>query len=84
MTNLKEFAEQLVSLTVKEVNELAQMLKDEYGIEPRAAAVACCEGERAFCDVFGVDLRDNKPKYPNPKYLHNVRKLPEKKSRLLV
>ena len=40
MADLKEFAEQLVSLTVKEVNELAQILKDEYGIEPAAAAVA--------------------------------------------
>lgn len=40
MANLKEFAEQLVSLSVKEVNELAQILKDEYGIEPAAAAVS--------------------------------------------
>lgn len=40
MADLKEFAEQLVSLTVKEVNELADILKDEYGIEPAAAAVA--------------------------------------------
>ncbi len=40
MAELKEFAEQLVNLTVKEVNELAQILKDEYGIEPAAAAVA--------------------------------------------
>ncbi len=40
MANLKEFAEQLVNLTVKEVNELADILKDEYGIEPAAAAVA--------------------------------------------
>lgn len=40
MADLKMFAEQLVSLTVKEVNELAQILKDEYGIEPAAAAVA--------------------------------------------
>jgi large subunit ribosomal protein L7/L12 len=38
MADLKEFAEQLVNLTVKEVNELAQILKDEYGIEPAAAA----------------------------------------------
>lgn len=38
MANLKEFAEQLVNLTVKEVNELATILKDEYGIEPAAAA----------------------------------------------
>lgn len=40
MAELKEFAEQLVNLSVKEVNELAQILKDEYGIEPAAAAVA--------------------------------------------
>ncbi len=40
MADLKPFAEQLVNLTVKEVNELAQILKDEYGIEPAAAAVA--------------------------------------------
>jgi large subunit ribosomal protein L7/L12 len=39
MADLKAFAEQLVNLTVKEVNELAQILKDEYGIEPAAAAV---------------------------------------------
>jgi large subunit ribosomal protein L7/L12 len=40
MAELKDFAEQLVNLTVKEVNELANILKDEYGIEPAAAAVA--------------------------------------------
>ncbi len=40
MADLKEFAEQLVNLTVKEVNELAVILKEEYGIEPAAAAVA--------------------------------------------
>ena len=40
MADLKEFAEQLVGLTVKEVNELATILKDEYGIEPAAAAAA--------------------------------------------
>ena len=40
MADLKDFAEQLVNLTVKEVNELADILKDEYGIEPAAAAVA--------------------------------------------
>ena len=47
MANLKEFAEQLVSLSVKEVNELAQILKDEYGIEPAAAAVAVAAGPAA-------------------------------------
>lgn len=40
MAELKAFAEQLVNLTVKEVNELAKILKEEYGIEPAAAAVA--------------------------------------------
>jgi len=40
MADLKSFAEQLVGLTVKEVNELAKILKEEYGIEPAAAAVA--------------------------------------------
>jgi large subunit ribosomal protein L7/L12 len=40
MADLKKFAEELVNLTVKEVNELATILKDEYGIEPAAAAVA--------------------------------------------
>lgn len=44
MADLKLFAEQLVNLTVKEVNELAQILKDEYGIEPAAAAVAVAAG----------------------------------------
>ncbi len=39
MADLKDFAEQLVNLTVKEVNDLATILKDEYGIEPAAAAV---------------------------------------------
>ena len=40
MADLKDFAEQLVNLTVKEVNELADILKEDYGIEPAAAAVA--------------------------------------------
>ena len=40
MADIKSFSQQLVNLTVKEVNELAQLLKDEYGIEPAAAAVA--------------------------------------------
>ena len=44
MADLKEFAEQLVNLTVKEVNDLADILKDEYGIEPAAAAVAVAGG----------------------------------------
>jgi large subunit ribosomal protein L7/L12 len=47
MADLKDFAEQLVNLTVKEVNELADILKDEYGIEPAAAAVAVAAGPGA-------------------------------------
>lgn len=47
MADLKEFAEQLVNLTVKEVNELAGILKEEYGIEPAAAAVAVAGGAAA-------------------------------------
>ncbi|KVV14237.1 50S ribosomal protein L7/L12 [Flavobacterium sp. TMP13] len=44
MADLKQFAEQLVNLTVKEVNELATILKDEYGIEPAAAVVVAGGG----------------------------------------
>ncbi len=44
MADLKAFAEQLVGLTVKEVNDLAKILKDEYGIEPAAAAAAPAAG----------------------------------------
>ena len=47
MADLKAFAEQLVSLSVKDVNELAKILKDEYGIEPAAAAVAVAAGPAA-------------------------------------
>ena len=47
MADLKAFAEQLVNLSVKEVNELAQILKEEYGIEPAAAAVAVAAGPAA-------------------------------------
>jgi large subunit ribosomal protein L7/L12 len=47
MADLKAFADQLVNLTVKEVNELAQILKEEYGIEPAAAAVAVAAGPAA-------------------------------------
>ena len=46
MADLKDFAEQLVNLTVKEVNELAQILKDEYGIEPAAAAAGLLRRSR--------------------------------------
>ncbi|MFV5686171.1 50S ribosomal protein L7/L12 [Flavobacterium sp. GB2R13] len=52
MADLKQFAEQLVNLTVKEVNELATILKDEYGIEPAAAAaVVSGGGDAAVEDV---------------------------------
>jgi len=47
MADLKAFADQLVNLTVKEVNELAKILKDEYGIEPAAAAIAVAAGPAA-------------------------------------
>ena len=47
MADLKAFAEQLVNLSVKEVNELAKILKEEYGIEPAAAAVAVAAGPAA-------------------------------------
>ena len=47
MADLKAFAEQLVNLSVKEVNELATILKEEYGIEPAAAAVAVAAGPAA-------------------------------------
>ncbi len=49
MADLKAFAEQLVSLSVKEVSELAKILKDEYGIEPAAAAVAVAARPCCWC-----------------------------------
>ncbi|EHQ28441.1 50S ribosomal protein L7/L12 [Mucilaginibacter paludis] len=66
MADLKAFAEQLVNLTVKEVNELAQILKDEYGIEPAAAAVAVAApsaggdapAEEAVQTAFDVILKE--------------------------
>jgi len=51
MADLKAFAEQLVNLTVKEVNELAQILKDEYGIEPAAAAPVMMAGNAGGGDA---------------------------------
>ena len=54
MADLKAFAEQLVNLTVKEVNELAQILKDEYGIEPAAAAVAVAAGPAAGANKLAI------------------------------
>lgn len=62
MAELKDFAEKLVNLTVKEVNELAQILKDEYGIEPAAAAVVVAAGgggeAAAEQSEFDVILKD--------------------------
>ena len=55
MANLKELAEQLVNLTVKDVNELATILKDEYGIEPAAAAVAVAGPAAGGGDAAGGD-----------------------------
>ena len=51
MADLKVLAEELVNLTVKEVNELATILKDEYGIEPAAAAVAVAAGPAAAAEA---------------------------------
>ena len=59
MADLKDFAEQLVNLTVKEVNELATILKDEYGIEPAAAAVAVAAGGAAA----GGDVAEEKTEF---------------------
>lgn len=61
MADIKKFAEELVNLTVKEVNELAQILKDEYGIEPAAAAVAvaaapAAEGGAAAAEKTSFDV----------------------------
>ena len=55
MADLKDFAEQLVNLTVKEVNELADILKNEYGIEPAAAAVAVAAGGAAGGDAEAAE-----------------------------
>jgi large subunit ribosomal protein L7/L12 len=62
MADLKAFAEQLVNLTVKEVNELAKILKDEYGIEPAAAAVVAApaagagDGAAAVAEKTSFDV----------------------------
>ncbi|MEM7368907.1 MAG: 50S ribosomal protein L7/L12 [Bacteroidota bacterium] len=69
MADLKAFAEQLVNLTVKEVNELADILKTEYGIEPAAAAAAVVVGpagddaapvEKTEFDVWITGLGEKK------------------------
>ena len=59
MADLKDFAEQLVNLSVKDVNELATILKDEYGIEPAAAAVAVAAAGAAG----GGDAADEKSEF---------------------
>ncbi|MBL6729731.1 MAG: 50S ribosomal protein L7/L12 [Bacteroidia bacterium] len=53
MADIKKLAEELVNLSVKDVNELATVLKDEYGIEPAAAAVAVAAGPAAGGDAGG-------------------------------
>ena len=59
MADIKALAEELVNLTVKEVNELATVLKDEYGIEPAAAAVAVAAGPAAA----GADAAEEKTSF---------------------
>ena len=59
MADVKAIAEELVNLTVKEVNELATVLKDEYGIEPAAAAVAVAAGPAAG----GADAAEEKTSF---------------------
>ena len=56
MADLKQFAEQLVNLTVKEVNDLATILKDEYGIEPAAAAAAVSGGGEAAVEEVQTEF----------------------------
>ena len=71
MADIKDFAEKLVNLSVKEVNELANILKDEYGIEPAAAAVAVAAApgasggadqaeEKSEFEIFLADVGDKK------------------------
>ena len=58
MADLKAIAEELVNLTVKEVNELATILKDEYGIEPAAAAVAVAAPAAGACEAAAEEKTD--------------------------
>ena len=58
MADLKKFAEELVNLSVKEVNELAKILKEEYGIEPAAAAVAVA-GPAASSEAVAVEEKSS-------------------------
>ncbi len=76
MADLKAFAEQLVSLTVKEVNELAKILKEQYGIEPAAAAVAVAAGPAAGAEAPVVEEKtafDVILKSPGPNKLNVVK-----------
>lgn len=57
MADIKKLAEELVNLTVKDVNELAQILKDEYGIEPAAAPVAIAAGPAAGGDAAAAEVQ---------------------------
>jgi large subunit ribosomal protein L7/L12 len=59
MADLKAFAEQLVNLTVKEVNELAEILKTEYGIEPAAAAVAVAASPAAGGEATAAEEKNS-------------------------
>ena len=59
MADIKAIAEELVNLTVKEVNELAQVLKDEYGIEPAAAAVAVAAAPAAGEAAAAAEEKDS-------------------------
>jgi large subunit ribosomal protein L7/L12 len=59
MADIKAIAEELVNLTVKEVNELAQVLKDEYGIEPAAAAVAVAAAPAAGEGAAAAEEKDS-------------------------
>jgi large subunit ribosomal protein L7/L12 len=79
MADLKAFAEQLVNLTVKEVSELADILKDEYGIEPAAAAapvmVAGAAGEEAAEEQTSFDVILNSPGAAKLKVVKAVKEL---------
>jgi large subunit ribosomal protein L7/L12 len=59
MADLKAFAEQLVNLTVKEVKELADILKDEYGIEPAAGGAVMMAGPAAGGDAEVAEEKNN-------------------------
>ena len=60
MADIKDFAEKLVNLTVKEVNELAEVLKNDYGIEPAAAAAVVAAGPAA---AGGADAAEEKSEF---------------------